>query len=149
VKDVLVFASPAGTIEKLKLALAKSSLAEGAKFRTGSHFALEIPLEMLLTGTEPAPLERGDSPVAASLPAALIPAAEPPAAIAPAAIAPAAAGESPAVAAAAPPETKKPNQPPSIEDLNRAIEALSKEQDKEAKAKGEKEVPKKPGEASK
>lgn len=161
IKDVLVFTSPQGTVEKLKLALAKASLAEGAKFRNGSHFALELPLEMLLTGAESAPLARGDGPIAASIPAAIGPAAEP-AAI----IAPAAEGEPPAVAAAAPPEMKKPNQPPTAEELNRQFEEFSKaEKDKAEKdkgdkakgepgepgeqAKGEKEMPKKPGKAQK
>ena len=45
--DTLVFTAPANSVEVLRLALAKSAFAENAKFKTGSHFALEIPLEVL------------------------------------------------------------------------------------------------------
>ena len=53
--DTLVFEAPPGSVEKLRLALAKNAIAGNAKTR-GTHFAFEIPQEVLLRG---APGERG------------------------------------------------------------------------------------------
>jgi hypothetical protein len=137
VTDQLVFAAPTGTIEKFKLALAKSALAEGVKFKSGTHFALEIPLEVLLVKADsissPAVAEAAvlanQTPVASADGAPAIiaaPAAE-------AAVAP--AGDKPTVAAAGQPEMKKRNEPPTAEELNRQFEELSKSSDKDKDGK--------------
>jgi hypothetical protein len=123
VTDTLVFHAPAGPVDAFKLALAKSALA--GRYRTrGSHFAFEIPHEILLRGasrprlatdlrTSPdVPIANraavaGDAPAAfagsASAPTATPPAATPPTPVPPAKAAPPAA----APPAAAPPADAK------------------------------------------
>jgi hypothetical protein len=48
--DTLVFEAPPASVEKLRLALAKNAIAGNAKTR-GTHFAFEIPQEVLLRGS--------------------------------------------------------------------------------------------------
>ena len=62
--DVLVFEAPPGPFESLKLALAKESLADGAK----GHFAIEVPLEALFRKRPPVAESgaAGGAPVAAN-----------------------------------------------------------------------------------
>lgn len=95
--DTLVFRAPSGSIDKLRLALAKSALAGTAKTR-GTHFAFEIPQEMLLRGgprtrpdpaAQPAVTPSGDNPPPPDLTAP--PLNTPPAAAAPMPAAPPAA----------------------------------------------------------
>jgi hypothetical protein len=141
VTDTLVFTAPSGAVEKLKLALAKSALAENARFRTGSHIALEIPLEFLLAGgPSSGGALSGEVPFAARR-ANLAPPGEQPAEPIP----PLGIGDEPApakpVATPAPmPAEKKWDRPPSKEELNKQFEELSK---KEGKAEAPKpEAPK-------
>lgn len=76
--DTLVFEAPSGSVEKLRLALAKAAIAGNAKTR-GTHFAFEIPREVLLRGApgaRPAALPaavRGEGPIAASQAASATP----------------------------------------------------------------------------
>lgn len=134
VTDTLVFTAPGGKIDAFKLALAKSALAGGAKFRTGSHLALEIPAEMLMTRPGSAETAAQD-PIAASI--APTPAGEQPAIIAeePAAVPP--AGNPPPTAAPAP-APKKENRPPTREELNKQFEELSKENGEAKKGEAQK-----------
>jgi hypothetical protein len=133
VTDTLVFAAPGERVEKLRLALAKSALAdkENVKFKTGSHFALEIPLEVLLTG--------GSSPAAAPRDAAEpIAANQAASADAPQPLAISDAAPPPGDAAAPKPaEPKKEDRPPSKEELNRQFEELSKKEGQPEPKKGE------------
>jgi hypothetical protein len=124
--DTLVFTAPSGSIEKLKLALAKSALAENVQSKTGSHFALEIPLEVLLAGgssiagenigAEPFAASRSDPP-----PAAVIP---------PLGIGEEPMPDKPAAAPAPLAAKKKGDKPPSKEELNKQFEELSKKEGK-------------------
>jgi hypothetical protein len=132
ISDVLVFSAPQGPIEKLKLAVAKSALAGNAKTR-GTHFALEIPLEVLLrkqagtavaAGAAAAPVLARQAPAAGESPGN-------PAIIAAPETGVPAAGDKPAEPA------KGPKRPPTREELNRQFEELSKKEaaQKELEAK--------------
>ena len=138
VTDTLVFTGPSGTVEKLKLALAKSALAENARFRTGSHFALEIPLEVLLaSGSTRASANSAEEPIAANRAAPAGP-GEPPAEI----VAPLVHGDEPmpgkpAATPAPMPAGKKEDRPPSKDELNKQFEELSKPEGQPEPKKGE------------
>jgi hypothetical protein len=126
VYDVLVFAAPQGKVEKLKLALEKATLAEGMKVRAPTHFALEIPLETLLTQSSGS----GNVVAAALDPVLANQAAEGEPAGAPAIVAqPSAPLEVSPTAPAAAADGDKPvangYNPPSAEELNRLFEELS------------------------
>lgn len=128
VRDVLVFSAPGGAVEKLHLALAKSALAENAKFRGHSHFALEIPLEVLLTkrSSEGAPAQAA-GPIAANQATPLEADMPMPLAI----------GSAEPQPAAAPEPLKKGDRPPTKEELNKQFEKLAGEEGKPEAKKGE------------
>jgi hypothetical protein len=133
VTDTLVFTAPSGSIEKLKLALAKSALAENARFKTGSHFALEIPLEVLLaSGSPEGAAHVAEEPIAANRAAPAAPGEQPPI-IAPQPVPE--AGDPPVPAPMPPP--KKEDRPPTREELNKQFEELSKTEGQPEPKKGE------------
>jgi hypothetical protein len=133
--DTLVFTAPANSVEVLRLALAKSAFAENAKFKTGSHFALEIPLEVLLAGgPSPEFANTGEEPVATNRTIPPQPGDVPPGNIEPhPAIAPQPEAK-PAVPAAAPPPK---DRPPTREELNKQFEEFSKKEGQPDPKKGE------------
>lgn len=120
VTDVLVFAAPQTPIETLRLALAKTALAEHVKLP--SHFALEIPLEVLLR----IPQGKMDKQALAG---AIVGADAPPQSAA--ATSPASASTVAAAAPAAAPAAAKPKGPPSIAELNAQFEELAKKREAE------------------
>jgi hypothetical protein len=132
IHDLVVFEAPAAPFEKLKLALAKSALAESLK----GHLALEVPVEYLFrrpsgSSAPPAvsapitarqmPADPGGIKVSESpaISAADDPAAGPPIESAPAAV----------------PAKKK--GPPSKEDLNKFLEEFDKPAAKDPQAPDE------------
>lgn len=144
--DTLVFTAPSGSVEKLRLALAKSAFAENAKFKTGSHFALEIPLEVLLEGG-PSPdfANSAEQPIAANRSAPPQPGEVPPAIIEPQPVSEPPAETTKPVAPAPP---AKGDRPPTREELNKQFEELGKKEGQpEPKKDGQPEAKK--GEAQK
>jgi hypothetical protein len=122
-------------VEKLKLALAKSALAENARFRTGSHFALEIPQEVLLAGGTSAPLTNsGEEPIAANRSNPPAPGEVPPIIEPQPASEPEPDANKPVAPAPAP---KQENRPPTKEELNKQFEELSKQEGQPEAKKGE------------
>ena len=135
VTDTLVFTAPGGAVEKFKLALAKSAFAENAKFKTGSHFALEIPLEVLLAGGPSSAATPTEEPIAANRTSPSIPGENPPEVIEPLQI-----GDEPMPAGGQPPAAppaKKENRPPTREELNKQFEEFSKKEGQPEPKKGE------------
>lgn len=128
--DTLVFTASAGNIETLRLALAKSAFAKNTK---GTHFALEIPQEMLLEGgATPDFANSAEQPIAANRTAPPQPGEAPPAIIEPQ---PASEPPSDTAKPAAPPA--KGDRPPTREELNKQFEELSKKEGQPVPKKGE------------
>lgn len=121
--DTLVFHAPSGSVEKLQLALAKSALAGTAKTR-GSHFAFEIPHEVLLRGAP-----RARAPVDPAAEPAATPADAPPLDVTP----PVPAAVTPALPVPAAPMPAAP-PPPAKFDPSAFDKELQKENEP---AKGE------------